>query len=324
MPTGNIKGRGLAPYGDNFLEFQTALAVEAEDDYSRSQSISKIGERMRASYGGKTARKIPEIPEKPTWTDLRTNEEYQDLIVQKDCLPFAYVKETASIYSVDLRETFCYLIQGKSRTGRSELLKVLMASAHEKGAELCVFEPNGSQFKRICEKLGAVYLSTPKEIFDYCLEFTKTFKSRNKIKIGMIEDGVEDSEIFDRMSEETPIMIFVPSLSEFLSTIYTPQDDCGMMNGFFENILEKGRLHNIYFFFDSNTEYAMSMLGKKAYSLITGYKTGVQLGGLPGQKVFDTSAMPFAEQNKTYRPGIGHAFNSLGGEKIVIPSSKGV
>lgn len=324
LPTGNIKGRGLAAYGDAFLEFQTALAVETEDDYSRSQAISKIGNDMRAEYNGRPAKKIPEIPEKPTWIELCSNEEYQELVAQRDCLPFAYVKETASIYSVDLRETFCYLIQGKSRTGRSDLLKVLMASAHEKEAEICVFEPNGSQFKRVCEKLGAAHLSTPKEIFDYCLEFTKIFKSRNKVKIGMMEDGAEESEIFDRMAEEKPIMIFVTSLSDFLSTIYTPQDDCGMMNGFFENIFEKGRLHNIYFFFDSNTEYAMSMLGKKAYALITGYKTGVQLGGLPGQKVFDTSSMPFAEQNKTYRPGIGHAFGGLGGEKIVIPSSKGV
>lgn len=324
LPTGNIKGRGLAPYGDTFLEFQTALAVEADDDYSRSKTISELGEKMSAEYKGKTAKKIPEIPEKPTWADINSNEEYRELIAQRDLLPFAYVKETASIYSVDLRETFCYLIQGKSRTGRTDLLKVLMASAHKKEAEICVFEPNGAQFKRICEKLGAEHLSTAKEIFDYCLEFTKIFKNRNKIKLDMIENGAEDSEIFDRMSDEKPIMIFVTSLSDFLSMIYSLQDDCGMMNGFFENIFEKGRLHNIYFFFDSNTEYAMTMLGKKAYSLITGYKVGVQLGGLPGQKVFDTSAMPFAEQNKTYRPGIGHAFGSLGGEKIVIPSSKGV
>lgn len=324
LPAGNIKGRGLAPYGDSFLEFQTALAVEAEDDYSRSQTISEIGEKMKAEYKGKIAKKIPEIPEKPTWTDINSNEEYRELIAQKELLPFAYVKETASIYSVDLSETFCYLIQGKSRTGRTDLLKVLMASAHEKEAEICVFEPNGSQFKRICEKLGAEHLTTPKEIFDYCLEFTKIFKSRNKIKFDMLEDGAEESEIFDRMSEEKPIMIFVTSLSDFLSMIYSLQEDCGTMNGFFENIFEKGRLHNIYFFFDSNIEYAMTMLGKKAYGLITGYKTGVQLGGLSGQKVFDTSSMPFAEQNKTYRPGIGHAFGNLGGEKIVIPSSKGI
>ena len=39
MPEPNVKGRGLAKVEDNFLEFQTALAVEAEDDFSRAELI---------------------------------------------------------------------------------------------------------------------------------------------------------------------------------------------------------------------------------------------------------------------------------------------
>jgi S-DNA-T family DNA segregation ATPase FtsK/SpoIIIE len=141
----------------------------------------------------------------------------------------------------------------------------------------------------------------------------------------MLENGAEDDEIFERMSKEKPIFIFVSSFAAFLKTVYTAHEECGgMMNGFFENILEKGRLHNIYFVFDSNMEDITSMLGRRIYSIVTGYKSGVQLGGLAGQKVFDTSNVPFVEQGKTYRPGTGMAFNINGGEKIIIPSSKGV
>ena len=140
----------------------------------------------------------------------------------------------------------------------------------------------------------------------------------------MLDSGAEEDEVFERMCEEKPIFVFVTSFSAFLKTVYSALEDCGLMNGFFENILEKGRLHNIYFVFDLNMEESTSLLGKKIYNLVAGYKTGVQLGGLPGQRVFDSSLLPFAEQNKGYRPGVGFAFGFAHADKIIIPFSKGI
>lgn len=324
IPTGNIKGRGIVPYAGMVLEFQTALAVEADDDYARAEAIKSLGETMTKSFVGAKARCIPEIPEKPMWTDISVNDEFVQLIRDKQFLPFAYVKENASIYSIDLRETFCYLINGKSRTGRSDLLKVMAASAHMKGAEICFFDSGDSQIERLASKLGATYCASPQEIFEYCREFADVFKARNKIKREMLDSGAEEDEVFARMAEEKPIFIFVSKFSDFLKAIYSPQENCGTMNGFFENIIEKGRLHNIYFIFDFNMEDANSFLGRKVYNLVVGYKTGVQLGGMPGQRVFDSSMLPFAEQNKGYRPGVGFAFGFAHAEKIIIPLSKGI
>ena len=323
MPSGN-KGRGLVPYADTVLEFQTALSIEAEDDYSRAEEIRKQCEAMAAAYKGPKAMPVPEIPEKPTWTDISVNPQFIEFTKDASKLPFAYVQETAAIYCADLKETFCYLLQGKTRTGRTDLIKLLAAAAKAKNADVCIFDPDDVQLKRFAEKLGVKYASAPKEIFDYSAELLKIFKQRNGIKREMLENGAEDEEVFERMSKEQPVFIFVSNFAAFLKTVYTAHENCGMMNGFFENILEKGRLHNIYFVFDSNMEDIPSMLGRRIYNIVTGYKAGVQLGGLPGQKVFDTSAIPFAEQSKSYRPGIGMAFGINGGEKIVIPSSKGV
>ena len=324
IPSGNIKGRGIVPYAGMVLEFQTALAVEADDDYARAESIKTLGKLMSKSYNGISAKQIPEIPEKPIWTDISVNEEFVKLIKDQRYLPFAYVKENASIYSIDLRETFCYLIQGKSRSGRSDLMKVIAASAHQKGAEICFFDSGDSQMEKFASKIGAEYCVSPQEIFKYCQKFTGVFKSRNKIKREMLDSGAEEDEVFERMCEEKPIFVFVTSFSAFLKTVYSAQEDCGLMNGFFENILEKGRLHNIYFVFDLNMEESTSLLGKKIYNLVAGYKTGVQLGGLPGQRVFDSSLLPFAEQNKGYRPGVGFAFGFAHADKIIIPFSKGI
>ena len=50
VPEANIKGRGLAYYGNRILEYQTALACEAEDDYQRIKKISLLCEDMRKHW----------------------------------------------------------------------------------------------------------------------------------------------------------------------------------------------------------------------------------------------------------------------------------
>lgn len=42
LPENGIKGRGLAFYGNEILEYQTALAIAAENDYQRMEKINKI------------------------------------------------------------------------------------------------------------------------------------------------------------------------------------------------------------------------------------------------------------------------------------------
>ena len=39
MPESGLKGRGLTDYEGRILEFQTALSVEAENDYERMEMI---------------------------------------------------------------------------------------------------------------------------------------------------------------------------------------------------------------------------------------------------------------------------------------------
>ena len=67
------------------------------------------------------------------------------------------------------------------------------------------------------------------------------------------------------------------------------------------------------------------MLSRKLYGTVSGYRTGVHLGGaLSNQKIFDCSSIPYVEQTKVYKPGVGMAFDADGATKIVLPSSKGV
>lgn len=325
LPSGGIRGRGLTAYSGTVLEFHTALCISAEDDYDRIEKIRSECLAMKALNKFRPAVRIPEIPEKPSWDTLSKNEEFISSINDVCRLPIAYESKTAAIYSLDLQKTFCYMIQGKGRSGRTNVIKIMAAAAKAKGAEVCVIDSDNRGLQRFSEKNGLDYACDRSEIFEFCKALTPVFKSRNVLKKEMTESGAEDEEIFARMSRERPMFVFVADFADFLNKIYAFCEGSGTMNGFFENILEKGSLHNIYFVFDSNTDEIPRMFGKKVYNIVSGYRTGIHLGGiLNSQKVFDLTGISYQEQNKIYKFGEGMAFGTDSHTKVVIPSAKGL
>ncbi len=87
LPEAGVKGRGLAAYGKRVLEFQTALSIEADDDYMRMARMKEICQEMKEAWNGPCARKIPEIPEKPVWSEYIKLEEYQNSIKDRTHIP---------------------------------------------------------------------------------------------------------------------------------------------------------------------------------------------------------------------------------------------
>ena len=74
-------------------------------------------------------------------------------------------------------------------------------------------------------------------------------------------------------------------------------------------------------------ETSSELLGRKVYNIVTGYKTGMQLGGnldSPLQKAFSITDLPFAERTRTYKTGEGRSFVGEESVHVVIPSAKGV
>ncbi|MCD8094627.1 MAG: hypothetical protein LUE12_00615 [Ruminococcus sp.] len=70
FPETDVKGRGLIRVDERILEFQTALSVDAADDYNRSSELKKWAERLKSEWKGKPARSIPCIPENPMYSEL--------------------------------------------------------------------------------------------------------------------------------------------------------------------------------------------------------------------------------------------------------------
>lgn len=337
LPEVGVKGRGLALVDGRILEFQTALSLEAQDDFNRGQKIDQYCISMAEAWSGVTARKIPEIPENPSLSLLKENPEYQEAVISKDLLPFGYGIQDASIYGVHLKGTYCYTVSGKSRTGKTNVLKLLLSAAIGKKAEICLVEKDTLELKSVLETETAsrtfnqedgkiTYVADSKELFSYFDKLIPEFVRRNKLKHKLMDAGLTENEIFQEMSKEKPIFIFLGDLSDFFSMVYKPGEGVGNMSGFLENILEKGSLHNIYFIGSLKVEDQGFLATYRGYSLFTSYQKGIHLGGnLTSQRVFKFQNIAYMDQSKAEKRGLGYVPDEEEADqavKVVVPLAK--
>lgn len=326
LPETDVRGRGLASVDGRMLEFQTALSIPAEDDFERGQKLEAFCQEKSRTWTGKRAPSIPEIPEKPTLGILCESENYQAAIQDKSLLPAGYRMEDASVYSIDLAHTYCYVISGKTHTGKTNMLKMLLHAAQQKQGKLCVIESKTPELRKLAEDYHAVYASDSVELYAYLKELLPEFKRRNQKKQMLLEQGLDEAEIFEQMKTEIPIFIFAANLAEFMQMVYKPVDSPGNMSGFLENILEKGSLHHIYFIGCLQTEDHSALTAYKGYNLFVSYKKGIHLGGnVNQQRIFDFQNISFAQQSRSMKKGRGYVPDeeeeSLGRE-VVIPLAK--
>ena len=122
----------------------------------------------------------------------------------------------------------------------------------------------------------------------------------------MLENGCADSEIFEKMQRFEPVFVFIADIIEFINSVYHPQDGIGNMSGFFENIFDKGYLHNVFFFGGIDTDEASKVAGIRAYTSFIGCKTGVHLGGnVAAQRIFNFQNIHYSKLSKTSKKGEG-------------------
>ncbi|MCM1540547.1 MAG: type VII secretion protein EssC [Blautia sp.] len=326
LPESNVKGRGLALVGENALEFHTALALEAEDDFKRMEAVSEVCAQMRAGWTGDCAKTIPVIPEKPVWAEFEQLPDVRRLQAENRYLPIGYDMGSADIYSIDLGRTFTYLISGRSRTGKTNLLKAVIRSAAAKEGRLVIIEHEAADLKSAAQAASAEYIDSQKTQADFFSGLVEPFKQRNQKKRALIEQGKEEAEIYQAMQGEKPYFVVVSDLGAFVRSVQKKEEGVLNIKGFVENIAEKGKLHNVFFFFGINPDALEGALGTRLYNAFTGYHTGIHLGGaVTNIRYFDFSNVTYMEQSKTQKVGIGMIplGNEDMAEKVVIPLVRG-
>lgn len=324
MPETGIKGRGLALYGTRVLEYQAALALEATNDYERMEAIRKICQKMKQAWKGKMAKKVPEIPEKPIWSEFCALDDFKEANETNELIPVGYDEANASVYSVNLRNIYCYLITGNARSGKTNYMKVFLQAILEKeDVHVCMMDSPKAEFKAYALEEKVDYCTTEEEVFEFFKKLLPEFKRRNVLKNQMLEQDKEEDEILECMMKETPYFIFISELNWFVPFIYQATLD---MKGFLENILEKGRLHNIYFISELDMKNKSNLLGYQIYESFVSYKTGIHFGGKTAENsLFSFDYMSYVEQNKPEKVGVGQLPNATdkgSTKKVVVPRAR--
>lgn len=326
LPESGISGRGLVETDGAVLEFQTCLAVLEEDDYKRIEQIQSRCKAMSDCWSKKRARPIPFIPEKAVWSEFRALEETQKWIEDVSVLPMGYNLETAAVTGIDLKRTYCYLISGKPRTGKTNLLRILMRAAAEKNGTITVVEFGGEELRGEAENLGGEYIHSVGEFYTFIQKMIPVFKERNALKMVCKMEAMEEEEIFAKMSEKEPHFIFISDLVEYVEVLHGEEAREFNLHGALTNFQEKGSMMNIYFFAAFNWDKRVNVLGQEVYESFVRYKNGIHLGGYAdAQSALEFQDVPFRILSSADKAGCGiTASDDLAAStRIVTPFARG-
>ena len=324
VPEQGIRGRGLAYCDGRILEYQTALALKAGNDYERIGAIKQQMIEMSDAWDGKRARPVPMIPKKALWSDFVKLDDYKEQAASVELLPIGYDASNAAVYGIPLRETFCYGIYGDMQSGKTNMLKACILSAKDKNADIYVIDSEEGSLSMFSGAAGIHYVKDESEVHEMFKGLIPEFQRRRDRADGLNAEGMEADELFDVMSSEfKPVFIFIAELDSFIQRVYKSEFK---MDGFLENVMRKGRGNNIFFFGDVAVKNRSLMLGYPAFEAFAGHRSGIHLGGkLRSNGILDFEYIPYSEQNRVEKAGVGtlpDAGDDGVTSKIVIPLVK--
>lgn len=324
LPETNVKGRGLVKVEEKILEYQTALALKAEDDLDRIEKIREISQNIRHVWNGKSADSIPEIPDKAVWKDFCESERTKAILEQADRIPVGYDSQSAKIYGLNLREIYCYVISGKTGSGKTNFLKVIMAASLLSKRETYLIDFKG-ELEEFAAKKEVSYIGQDKELFAFLSELLPLFKERNSYKRELYQAETEDEEMFDKMQKYSAKVICIANLPDFIRHVEKPEEGVGGMRAFIENLFDRGAGHHVFWFAVLPFEETASISGNRLFQLFTRSRMGIHFGGeVSAQRILNFDQIPYMQQGKVQKPGLGMLpDNEEGVCEIVTPRMKG-
>ncbi len=305
LPESGIPGRGLASVSGDILEVQICTAVAAGDDYQRAELLTAECREWNSVWKGGRIRSIPRIPAKPTWEIFENTREVRGLAEDGFHLPLGYREDTADIYGIDLRNIYTWLVQGKNKNERRNVLQVLAKSAGMRGGHVVVIEPEETQWRSFAHAEGYEYVNGFDEFNTFfSTKYAPDFIRRNKIKRECMEKDMQERDIYQKLAAEETWYLFITDLSRFVKMLHT--EERKIIEAQMTNLLEKGYLHNIFVFAGLNPDDRRDVMDFSTFRAFTSARAGIHLGGrIPEQRIFDFSTMPFTQQNAPEKAGVG-------------------
>ena len=319
-PQSSVAGRGLILSSGHTLEFQTALATDG-DELTRSERIRETLKKQTQNYDGPKAVAIPYIPDKPTWTLF--NEALSNL--GAGLLPIGYNITSARTESIDLDTTYLYLISGRPRSGKTNLIRVLERTALKLSPlEVTVFETSGrNELKADAVDMDFGYVSDVDGAVEWLSGIIPVFKERNAVKTKLKAQGMNDEEILsDIRNMGGPVFVFIDDLVSFARMLHSAEGVTHNLAGAMTNLFEKGNLLNIYFFATYDDEKKIDAAGLSVYETYVSYRNGIHLGGMAdSQSILRFDGIPYRKLTAAGKPGSGitSSNSDKGSVQVAIP-----
>lgn len=166
MPKGKpFMHEDLSTYAlDSRLEGRARL-----DDGSRSDNIIAFAELLDKGWNGPIPAPVPRVPEKPTFKEFSSLPEFFEVLRTPYTLPVGYDMNSGSLACVDLEKNYSMMITGTKKSGITNQLMVIAQVMRLRGAQVHVIAD--SNWKRLCDEIGASLYQTEDEIIAYVDRF---------------------------------------------------------------------------------------------------------------------------------------------------------
>ena len=305
-------GRGILK-APKPLEFQTARCVKAEDVVQINQLLKVEFDRIKSLSTTSAARAMVEIVKEISYDAFVQRADVKALGDKE--LGVGLEPQENQVYAIDLTKTFCYIIGGAGKTGKTNMLQVIAKQAQTKGALIYIFDGMDRPLERFAGEIKARgYMTEADELFQFMQEnLVNAFKERNRIVTFAREQG---ADIEEALKDYPRMMIFINDMTAFCNAIYRSDKDMG---GFMELALEKGLNHKIYFFAAiTKNDYDEFLVYTTIRNFIS-YHQGIHLGGLFDQQNILDFEMTESDRTRKLAPGNGYLEVERQMKKVLIP-----
>ncbi len=126
MAPKDVPGRALCSIEKHIVEFQTALSVYGDKEIERVQNIKATIDDINRKYGQERAMPIPTVPEVLKRSELMADN--RELYRRPYMVPIAMDYDSVSLRSIDMLKIGNFGICGRSDSGRSNFIRLLLNS----------------------------------------------------------------------------------------------------------------------------------------------------------------------------------------------------
>lgn len=292
----DVKGRGLW-YGDDVLEFQTALITDEANALVRNQKLKEEFAEITSRLGeGSGAKQVQTIPKEETYVQLL------EKVEEPDQIPMGYNEKNLNIETISLYETYCYVISAHAKQSVQLFWKNLKVAFAQRDVEMTVI------------KEGIGYQAA----YDLAIELRNLFTERSDYRKALdLDEEESDRQTYDHFEKR---VYLIENLSDFMERLYAPvKADQETLYPIFEVFFKKGSHLGIVFIAHEEIADHYNVMSKTAGKYFLSYQQGIHFGGkLDQQKLFDF-VMPVSKQIKALDYNIGSYMEQNEYYQVYVP-----